>query len=316
MKNQFVETLQDGDTVNSPFVAARNDLRNKQNGGQFLGMVFKDRSGEIGGIMWNNAAQTSRLFAVGDVVNVRGRVQTYQNRLQIQVDQILPLGADDYSLEDMVFTPAESRADYDRLRAILDTVENPWLKKLLDVFWNDADFVSRFTMAAAAKRWHHEYRGGLVRHCYEMARIAETMCELFARIDRGVLLLGVFLHDLGKLREMRHDLCVDYTTEGRLIGHLQIGCEILDTKIAEIPDFPSKLRLELTHMILSHHGELQFGSPVVPKTLEAIVLHHIDNLDAQATAFGRVIGEARANGQAWSDYLPLIERVIWTKDGE
>ena len=152
-----------------------------------------------------------------------------------------------------------------------------------------------------------------VRAVAEMARVAETMCEVYPELDRDVLMLGVFLHDLGKLREMTHDLYTDYTTEGRLIGHLQIGCEMLQAEINKIEGFPEGLRLELMHCILSHHGELAFGSPVVPKTLEAIVLHHIDNLDAQAAAFSRIVRESRANGKEWSDYIPLIERVIWTK---
>ena len=202
MKNQYVNTLQDGDIINDAFVATRNDLRSKQNGGQFLGMVFKDKTGEVGGIMWNNAARTSGLFSPGDVVNVRGRVQTYQGKLQLNVDQIIPLGEEEYDLADMVHTPEESKEDLKKLRGILDTVENPWLVKLLEQFWNDADFMARFNVAAAAKRWHHEYRGGIIRHCYEMARIAETMCEVYPDLDRDILMLGVFLHDLGKLREM------------------------------------------------------------------------------------------------------------------
>ncbi len=316
MKNQYVNMLQEGDYVNDYFVAVRKDLRPKQNGGKFLGMVFKDKTGEIGGVLWNNAAEIARLFNVGDVVNVRGKVSTYQSRLQVQVDQVLPLRETDYNIDDLIYTTQTTKDDWNAFRGILDTVQNPWLQQLLQRFLNDPDFVANFTSAAAAKKWHHEYRGGLVRHCLEMARVALTMCELFHEIDRDVLLTGVFLHDIGKLSEMSNDLFVDYTNAGKLLGHLQIGCEMVQAKTSTIPDFPEKLRLQVLHCIVSHHGELQNGSPVVPKTLEAIVLHHIDNLDAQAAAFTRVIEEARANGQEWSDYLPLIDRVIWTKGSQ
>ncbi len=314
MKNQYVNTLQEGDIVNDVFVATRNDLRTKQDGGKFLGMVFKDRTGEVGGIMWNNAVQTSKRFEVGDVVSVRGRVSVYQGRNQVVVDQVVPLREGEYDTEDLVFTPEDTREHLDGFREILDTIEEPHIRQLVDKFMADADFVSRFTHAAAAKKWHHEHRGGLVRHCYEMARIAQTMCELYPALDRDVLLAGILLHDLGKLSEMTHDLHVDYTTEGKLIGHLQIGADMAIEKMNTIEGFPEKIRVQLLHLILSHHGELQFGSPVVPKTLEAIVLHHIDNLDAQAAAISRIVEETRERGQKWSDYLPLIERVIWTKD--
>ena len=313
MKNQYVNTLQEGDTVNDFFVATRKDLRTKQDGGKFLGMVFKDKTGEIGGIMWNNAAEVAQLFEVGDVVNVRGRINLYQNRLQVRVEQVLPLREGDYSLDDLVLTSTGAEEELERLRGILETIKEPSLRKLLDLFWSDADFLKQFTAASAAKKWHHEYRGGLVRHCSEMARIAETMCELYPELDRDVLLMGVFLHDLGKLREMSHDLFVDYTDEGKLIGHLQMGCDLVREKMGRIKGFPETLRLQLLHCILSHHGELENGSPVVPKTLEAVVLHHIDNLDAQAAAIVRIVRETQEKRQEWSEYLPLIERVIWTK---
>ncbi len=313
MKNQYVNMLQEGDYINDYFVAIRKDLRAKQNGGKFLGMVFKDKTGEIGGVLWNNAPDIAKLFELGDVVNVRGRVTTYQNRLQVQVDQVLPLRETDYNLTDLVPAVVTTPTDLQSFRAIFEGIENPFLKQLVQLFLSDSEFMNSFAAAAAAKKWHHEFRGGLLRHCLEMARLALTMCELFPEIDKDVLLTSVLLHDAGKIQEMSHELYVDYTNAGKLLGHLQIGCDMVQAKINTIPDFPEKLRLQILHCILSHHGELVNGSPVVPKTLEAIVLHHIDNLDAQAAAFTRIIEETRDNGQEWSEYLPLIERVIWTK---
>jgi 3'-5' exoribonuclease len=313
MKSQFVNMLQDGDRVNDYFVAVRKDLRTKQDGGKFLGLVFRDRSGEIGGILWNAAADVARLFEVGDVVSVRGQVASYQNRLQVRVEQVLPLREGEFSMEDLVQSTGDAAENVKRFREILDTVENPWIRQLLDAFWNEPGFEEKFTAAAAAKKWHHEFMGGLARHCYEMARLALTLCELFPDIDRDVLLAGVFVHDIGKFQEMTHELVVDYTNEGKLLGHLQIGCDMVQQKMAAIEGFPEKLRLQILHCILSHHGELQNGSPVTPRTLEAIALHHIDNLDAQTEAFTRIIRETKNRGQEWSDYLPLIDRVIWAK---
>lgn len=314
MKKQFVNSLQEGDVVNDYFIAARKDLRDQANGNKFLGMVFKDKTGDVGGILWNNAQSVARLFEAGDVVNVRGVVTSYQERLQIRVDQVLPLREGEYKTNDLVDVPADISERWSQLRDILCSVTNQWLRQLIDTFLLDETFVGQFSTASAGKKWHHAQPGGLVRHCYEVSRIAMTMAELFPEIDRDLLLTVVFLHDVGKLREMSHDLFVDYTTEGKLIGHLQIGCDMIREKIDKIPEFPANLRLHILHCILAHHGEMVNGSPVVPKTLEAMVLYHADNLDAQADAVSRVIRETRERRQEWSEYLPLIDRQIWVKD--
>lgn len=315
MKNQYVNALQEGDYVNDYFIATRRDLRTKQDGKNFLGMAFRDKTGEIGGVMWQNANETARLYEPGAVVNVRGRVNRYQNRLQIQVDQILPLKEIDYNLADLIAKSESADEDLQRFKAILGSIRHPQIRALVDAFLEDAQFMSEFTQAAAGTKWHHEYRGGLLRHCYEMARIAETLCEILPEIDRDLLLAGIFLHDIGKLREMSHDLNVDYTDEGKLLGHLQIGCAMAEEKMRAIPHFPEHLRLQVLHFILSHHGEHELGAAVLPKTLEAIVLHHIDNLDAQASAISRIIRETREKRMDWSEFLPKLNRVIWSRGG-
>lgn len=315
MKRQYVQTLQEGDTVNDYFVATRKDLRDQQKGGKFLGMVFKDRTGEIGGILWNNAAAVARLFELGDVVNVKGSVTSYQDRLQIRVDQVLPLREDEYNPEDLVFTPEDTSNVFKEFQTIMGTVENEWLRKLIGAFFEDQEFVTKFSAAAAGKKWHHAYRGGLVQHCTEIARLAIATCQVFPQIDRDVLLTGVLVHDIGKIEEMTQDLFVEYTTTGKLLGHLTIGTEMVQRKIDGISDFPETLRLQVLHCVLSHHGELTNGSPIVPKTLEALVLYHLDNLDAQTDAFIRLIAETRDKGQSWSDYITMIDRQVWTKEG-
>ncbi len=213
MKNQYISALQDGDTVNDYFVATRKDLRDKRDGGKFLGMVFKDKTGEMGGVMWKGAQETSALFEVGDVVNVRARVATYQERLQMQVEQVLPLRDADFNIDDLIDRGGGSSDDINQLKSILDTITNEHLKKLIELYFADEEFVFEFKNAVAAKKWHHEYQGGLVRHVYEMARIALTMCELYPNINRDLLLTGVFLHDLGKLDEMTHGLFTEYTRD-------------------------------------------------------------------------------------------------------
>ncbi len=316
MKSQYIANLQEGDMVNDYFVAARKDLRTQQNGSKFLGLVFKDKTGEVGGILWNNAAAIASQFDLGDVVQVRGTVCSYQERTQIRVEQVLPLRAGEFDVADLVFVPENTTIVLDKFRAIMNTIKNEHIAQLVQSFLTDDSFMSRFSLAAAGKRWHHSFRGGLVQHCYEVARIAETMCDLIPQINRDLLLAGVFMHDIGKLIEMNHDLLVDYTTPGRLLGHIYIGAGMVQRKMDGVPNFPEHLRVQILHMILSHHGELVNGAPVLPKTLEAVVLYHCDNLDAQANAFERVINETKEKGQEWSEYFPTIDRQIWTCGGE
>jgi len=313
MKKQFVSALQEGDTVNDYFLAVRKDVRSQSNGGKFLGMVFKDRTGEVGGILWNNAEAVARLFEVGDVVNVRGIVSSYQERLQVRVEQVVAIKETEYDPKDLVVEAENNEDLIEQFRALLDTIQDEWLGKLVHAFLDDADFMQRFGQAAAGKRWHHAYFGGLVRHCYEVARIGLTVCELFPNINKDLLLTGIFLHDIGKIEEMSQELLVDYTTAGKLIGHVELSAQMVGKKIDQIEGFPETLRLQVLHCIISHHGELINGSPVVPKTIEAMVLYHCDDLDAQADAITRTIKETRDKNVEWSDYLPLIERQIWAK---
>lgn len=313
MKKQFIATIQEGDAINDYFLAARKDLREQANGSKFLGMVFKDRTGEIGGILWNNAASIARQFEVGDVVNVRGTVTSYQDRLQVRVEQVLPLRESEYDTEDLIDSPEDTATHVAAIRNLMATLQNEWLLKLANAFLDDATFMERFAQASAGKKWHHAHPGGLARHCHEMMRIACTVCEIYPNTDRDLVLVGCFLHDIGKLDEMSQDLLVDYTTAGKLLGHLEIGCEMVRQHIDAIPGFPEILRIHMLHLILSHHGELLNGSPVVPKSLEAMVLYHCDNLDAQADAFTRVVRETRERHVEWSDYIPLIDRQVWAK---
>jgi 3'-5' exoribonuclease len=314
MKTQFVQSLQEGDVINDYFVAVRKDLREQPHGGKFLGMVFKDRSGEIGGIMWNGAAGAARTFEQGDVVNVRGTVASHQERLQIRVDQIVALCEKDYDMGDLIASTGDVDTGWESYRETLLSVKNPWLHALLEQFLSDEELMARLKVASAGRKWHHSARGGLVQHCREMTAIAMTMCELFPILDRDLLIAAIFLHDIGKVDEMNHGLVIEYTTPGKLVGHLSLGAEMVHAKIAQVPDFPRDLTLQLLHCILSHHGEMSHGSPVVPKTMEALVLYHCDNMDAQADAFLRIIEESRGRGQVWSDYIPSIDRQVWTKE--
>jgi len=165
MKRQFLEALQEGDRINDYFLAVRKDIRDQRNGGKFLGMVFKDKTGEIGGILWNNAVAVAKLFEVGDVVNVQGSVTSYQGRLQIRVDQVLPLRDGEYDLSDLSYVPEALDKTVAEFTAVMRTVKDEWLAKLVEAFLGDEAFMAAFSEAAAGKKWHHAYTGGLAQHC-------------------------------------------------------------------------------------------------------------------------------------------------------
>ncbi|MCP4642122.1 MAG: HDIG domain-containing protein, partial [bacterium] len=230
-KRQYVEALQEGDYVDDYFVAIRKDLREQQKGGKFLGMVFKDRTGEIGGILWTNAVAVARQFELGDVVNVRGNITSYQDRLQVRVEQVLPLREDEYSIDGLVFVPEDATNTFDQFCGMLDSVSNEWLSKLVTSFLEDEVFVDRFKAAAAGKKWHHANHGGLVLHCYEMAKLAQATAEVYPNVDLDLLLTAILLHDCGKLVELTQGLFVEYTDEGKLLGHLAIGAQMVQDRI-------------------------------------------------------------------------------------
>lgn len=311
MKNQYISMLHDGDRVNDYFLAMRKDLRDRSNGGKFLGSSLKDKTGEIGAVMWSNAVEAAAVFEIGDVVHVRGVVGTHQGRLQVRMEQILPLRKEDYSLSDLLYEPENTGAVEESYGKTLGSISNPHCKALVRSFWDNESVRKSFCRASAGKKWHHEFVGGLLHHCHEMSCLAETMCTILPELNRDLLLTVIFLHDIGKLKELAHGFAVDYTTQGKLLGHIYMGCEMVQQKMKEIPDFPDRLKMEILHCLLAHHGTLESGSPVKPCSLEALVLHHIDDLNAQSAAFSRIIRESRSKAQEWSDYLPIIDRAVW-----
>ncbi|MDZ4804413.1 MAG: OB-fold nucleic acid binding domain-containing protein [Candidatus Eisenbacteria bacterium] len=310
MKKQWVNELSAPGTVSGQFAVAAKSLREFTRG-RFLSMTLADRTGTIAAVLWDDAEAMDRSLKIGDVIRVEGSVQEYRDSPQIKIDRIglvdkgtVELGDYRESLENA----AEVEA---RLMARLDTISNPWLKQLVGLFLGDAEFMGHFRQAAAAKRWHHGFHGGLLLHTTELVELAAAVAPLFPRADRDLLLAGAFVHDIGKIDELEGELGVDYSTAGRLLGHIVIGNQMVIDRIRRIKDFPGTLAMHLQHLVLSHQGELAFASPVVPKSLEAILLHQMDDLNAQANAFQRIILDTRKRDAEWSDYQNIIDRQIW-----
>jgi 3'-5' exoribonuclease len=318
MPRTFVKELRDGDSVNDVFLLADKQLRANRNANLYLLASLRDKSGVISGLMWNVTESAVQEIAVGDMVRVKGKVQVFQGGLQMIMAQIDAAPGSTYNAEDFQIQPQANAAPLlNRLKEILRSITDPKLLALADCFLQDEALINDLCIAPAGIKAHHAYHGGLIEHIVSMTELADRICQLYPSLNRNLLLLGVLLHDLGKVRELAWDPGLSYTDEGQLLGHMNIAIEILNEKLILVrgqlggSEISQEDVLRLKHMILSHHGTLEFGSARVPMTPEAVVLHQIDNLDARLHEFSRAIDEDMNGDSAWTPYSPRIERRIF-----
>ena len=311
MKKTFVNLIEPGQSIDDIFVARDKQLAYKKDGAPYLTLSLVDRSGAMKAVAWDNVHAMSKAFANGDYIRVKGSVVEYRNALQLVVRHLERREASEVDARG--FLPATER-DVDRmidqLIQISHTVENKHLSRLLAAFFDDKDFVGLFKIAPAAKKMHHAYLGGLLEHTLSIARLIQAIAGHYKGIDKDLLLTGGILHDIGKIHEFSYETHIDYSDEGRLLNHIVIGVEMLEKKIAGLGDFPRDLALVLKHMIVSHHGTRDFGSPEPPKTLEAIILYYMDELDAKVTGI-RAFMEAEDPEAAWTSYHRIFERFFY-----
>jgi len=321
MDKIYIKELKDpasqGREIISCFALRKMELRTKDSDGKpFLSLELGDASGRMDAVLWNEAQAAFSQLAVGDAVAVKATVGSYRDSPQLRVENIAKADPSDYSLEHFLpqssLSPAEREA---AIRSELVGIKDPVLAKLLSLFFDDGDFRQRFLAAPAAKLWHHAYLGGLAEHTLAVCRLAHAAAANYELLDHQLLLTGALLHDIGKIPEFRVTTFIDYSDEGRLLGHIVLGDQMLKERLAKVRDFPQEKAMRLRHMMLSHHGERERGSPVTPATLEALVLHHCDYLDSHAGAFTRIIKREGGSGKRWSDYVNLIDRFIYLPEG-
>jgi 3'-5' exoribonuclease len=317
MTRRFVQQLTDGESVEDVFLVTDKQLRANRNGNLYLQLELRDRTGSISARLWNAGEHQFRSFEAGDFLLIKGKVQLFQGALQLILSQLERVAAEKVDLADFLpHTEHDVSKLLERLRGTLLRLGNPHLRALAECFLMDEPFVQGFCRAPAGIRNHHAYLGGLLEHVVTLLDAAERLLPLYPELDRDLLLMGVFLHDIGKVRELSYGRAFGYTDEGQLIGHLVIGVEMLNDKAARVPDLtgeamPRELLLRLKHMILSHHGTLEFGSPRLPMTPEAIALHHLDNLDAKIHSFTRDIREDPNTASAWTPFNPALQRRLF-----
>jgi len=316
MKNIFIKDIRAGDFIDDIFVLSKKTMAQKRDGNNFLNITVSDKTGNINGVIWDSVDEMSAGTASGDFVQVQGRVSEYKGILQLVVKKMTTIPADSINPSD--FLPA-TRRDIDkmflRLLKITASLEVEHLKKLFEAFFNDMDFVSKFKNAPAAKKMHHAYIGGLLEHTLSMALLADRIVGHYSGVDRDLLLSGAILHDIGKIREFNYKHNIDYSDEGRLLSHVVIGIMMLDEKLEEVEDFPRDQAVLLRHMIVSHHGTREFGSPEPPKTIEAVLLNYIDEIDAKVKGIRDFMATEDPN-ESWTSYHRLLGRHFYRRKGD
>jgi len=316
-KSIFIKDLQTKDVVRSTFLVRSKGLRPQKNGQSYLHLQLADRTGFIEAKVWDNAESAHESLEEGNVVAIFGRVHDGAGNRHLTVQQWVPLPESEINWDDFYpkgpFDEKGESSEYRKLVSIFEGLENPWIRELSLRLLNDPQISSRYPKCPAAKTIHHAFLGGLLAHTLSLIRVVEAICPLYPELNREILLFGAAFHDFGKVFELSFDGPFNYTDEGKLIGHISIGQVWIDRKIQTIEGFPSDLELQLKHMVLSHHGRLDYGSPKVPQTLEAIVLSSLDDLDSRIESISQWIKAAKGTSR-WTPVHKAYQVAFYRPD--
>ncbi len=310
-KNIYVKDIHAGDRVTDMFLVTEKNMAISQKGNPYLNLKLRDMTGEVDGRVWDRAAEMNNIFQAGDIIRIQSQAVNFRNVIQLSISKIAV--TDDPAVNPADYLPSTTSdisEMFESLMGIITTVANPHLKALLEMIFNDEKTADAFRKAPAAKGFHHAYIGGLLEHTLSVTQLLDLVTQHYRHVNRDLTITGGILHDIGKIHELSFDGTMNYTDEGRLVGHIVLAVEFVNTKIAAIENFPKQLALELRHILLSHHGVLEFGSPKRPKTLEALIVNFIDDLDAKTNAFSGFMN-APGNESDWTPYHRLLERFIY-----
>lgn len=314
MKSPYVSELEFDKAITAGFQVLAKQVREKKTGEPYLALVLGDRTGRVDAKMWDNVAEIKDTFEVNDFVKVRAQLQSYNNRRQLIVQRLRRLEAADYDPAD--YLPASLRNPdemFAELSAIVAGIRNSHLRALLETIFADQEIAARFRRAPAAKQIHHAFLGGLLEHVLSLCGLCRLAATHYPAVDGDLLLAGAILHDIGKIHELGYEAGLGYTSDGQLLGHIVMGVRLIEEKLRGLPDFPPRLRTLLEHMVLSHHGHLEFGSPKVPLFAEALLLHYLDDMDSKMECM-RALVEQDLNGDAyWTSYSNAMERIVLRK---
>ena len=314
MPRKFISQLNGGTTIDEIFLVQNKDLRTTKNGSLYIQAQLSDHTGMIDARMWDASTPFFESLGNDTFLRIKGRTEIYQNKIQFIIKHISKTNQEDIKLEDYLpGTEQDVNKMFSELKQIVSSIKQPHLKNLLNLFFSDNDFCKGFCSAPAAVQYHHAFLGGLLEHTLSVAKLGDTIAPLYPELNRDLLICGIILHDIGKISELCYEKNFHYSDEGQLIGHLISGVLMVEEKAKQIDDFPKMLLDLLRHLILSHHGEYEWGSPKLPMTLEAITLHYLDNIDAKIHAFNKAISGDKDPSDNWTNYNKMFERKLFKK---
>lgn len=312
---QWVRELQDKVNVESYFLVKEKHTGLGKNGRLFMSLQLGDKTGSIDARLWDRVDEVMSTFELGDIVKIKGNVQLFQNRKQLVVHKIEKSEDHGFEMSEFVVESNLNVSDmFIELMSIVKQVKNDQIRQLLTDTLEDSEIKPLFLQAPAAKSIHHAWKGGLLEHILSICHLMNFMASHYKYLNRDFLIFGAIYHDIGKIWELSWENGISYTDRGRLIGHLHMGCELLDRKASRILGFDSDLRDRLKHIILSHHGKLEFGSPKRPKFMEALVVSMIDELDSRISSIHGFISSERMGGDHWSRFNELYDRYFLLED--
>jgi 3'-5' exoribonuclease len=314
MKQCFVASLQDGQAVTTHFLVCVKEIRSTREGKSYLRLELGDSTGRVEARMWTGFDALASSFQQDDFVKVQARVENYLNKLQLAIEKIRRVDESEVDPADF-FPHTKENVDemYSRLLEIVSSVGNPWLRQLLDRVVLDPEIVPRLKRAPAAKVMHHAFYGGLLEHVVSLCNLCRAVLSHYPEVNADLLLSGAVLHDIGKLKELSYDRSINYTDEGQLLGHILIEYGDLTKKIDAIEGFPPELKILLLHMLVSHHGQYEFGSPKLPMFREALLLHYLDDLDSKMGAVRAALAADDGEGN-WTGFNGALARRILRAD--
>ena len=311
MKSPYVRELKPNQVITTTFLVHLKDVRQKKSGEPYLSLLLGDRTGEVDAKMWDNVAEVMDTFDRDDFVKVKGLLQIFQNRPQLTIHKMARVLDSDIDFGD--YFPVSERDPMEmfaELRGIVAGIGNVHLRGLLDAFLDDEPLARMYRTAPAAKHVHHAWLGGLIEHVLSICHLCRMTAAHYRYLDLDLLLAGAILHDVGKVAELTYERSFGYSSEGQLLGHIVIGLRMLHDKLPRFPEFPPKLRTLLEHLIISHHGELEFGSPKVPLFPEALLLHQLDNLDSKMECMRKLVAGDRHVEGCWTGYSTSLDRAV------
>ena len=313
MKDFFICNCaqQENKVVTSSFVVIAKQVKPKKTGEPYLALTLGDRTGQIEAKMWDNVADAIDVFDQDDYIKAKGLINKYKNRFQLTIHKVRRLQDGEVDFAD--YLPKTTKNLDELWQTLTDFVanfKNPYLKALLQSFMSDGPIAEAYRCAPAAKTLHHAYIGGLLDHVVSLFRSCDLVSRNYPQVDRDLLLTGAFLHDIGKIHELAYTRSFSYTTRGQLLGHMIIEIEMLHAKVAQVPGFPEELKTLLEHLIISHHGQYEFGSPKLPMFPEALMLHYLDDLDSKMESMRAHFEREADLDSPWTSYNPSLGRPL------